>query len=68
MPPVISFLTSSHKKAKMINQPFPIVCIALFCLYWNGVFMLCCFYIIAWYGEQRVVLREVKDRKLQKGK
>jgi hypothetical protein len=37
-------------------------------LYWNGVFMLCYFCIIAWYREQRVLLREVKEHKLQKGK
>jgi hypothetical protein len=30
--------------------------------------MLYYFYIIAWYGEQRVVLREVKYRNLQKDK
>jgi hypothetical protein len=57
-----------HKKVKMINQPFPIVCIAWFCLYWSGVFMLCYFYIIVWYRVQRVLLREVKELKLQKGK
>jgi hypothetical protein len=26
------------------------------------------FYVIAWYREQGVLLREVKDYKLQKGK
>jgi hypothetical protein len=30
------------------------------------VFMLCYFYVIALYGELRVLLREVKDRDLQK--
>jgi hypothetical protein len=35
-----------------------------------GMVCLCCviFYIIAWYGEQRVWLGEVKEHKLQKGK
>jgi hypothetical protein len=31
------------------------------------VFMLCYFCAIALYGEPRVLLREVKDRGLQKG-
>jgi hypothetical protein len=33
-----------------------------------GVFMLCCFCVIALYGELHVLLRGVKDLGLQKGK
>jgi hypothetical protein len=33
-----------------------------------GVFMLCYFCVIALYGELRVLLREVKELGLQKGK
>jgi hypothetical protein len=62
-PPAISFLPSSHKKVKMINQPFPIVWIACFVVLDWCVYVVL-FYVIAWYGEQRVLLREVKDRKL----
>jgi hypothetical protein len=35
-----------------------------------GMVCLCyvIFYIIVWYGVQRILLREVKELKLQKGK
>jgi hypothetical protein len=49
----------------MLNQSFSIVCLAWFVAF--GVVCLhCVLYIIDWFGEPYVLLREEKGFKLQK--
>jgi hypothetical protein len=48
----------------MLNQPFSIVVLVDFV----AIGMVCYFCIIVWYGVQHILLREVNEFELQKGK
>jgi hypothetical protein len=62
----ISFLSQYFGKSKLLNNHFSIGFLVWLCLY--CMFMLYYFCVIALNGELRILLREVKDRDLQKGK
>jgi hypothetical protein len=64
----ISLSSQNHKKFKMLNQPFLIACLAWFLLllvWWVYVVL---FLYYSWCRVQSILLREVKELKLQKGK
>jgi hypothetical protein len=64
----ISSSPSCHKKVKNDKSTLTncLHCLILFVLEWCVYVVY--LYILGWYGEQRLLLREVKEFKLQKGK